>query len=188
MAIRGDSKEYDLLKRWCETSKLKSPLDKVQSGMTCEIGVREGLGSKIILESFNPICHHAVDPYGNLEYQHYDDGPAYTCDYTDAMYRQMLIDFSEYDNFLPWKMTDTRYMQMFHHITHYDFVHFDGPHMTRDVLREAIWFADRSDIGTRFVFDDYPKYDMNLITHVLMKWGFKQHETGENKLCLEKVM
>ena len=26
----------------------------------------------------------------------------------------------------------------------YDLVHFDGPHKTKDVLRESIWFAERS--------------------------------------------
>jgi hypothetical protein len=38
----------------------------------------------------------------------------------------------------------------------------DGPHMTRDVITEAVWFANRSQLleVLRLVFDDYPKYDM----------------------------
>jgi len=178
--IQGDSKEYDLLQRWCETSKLKG-------GLSCEIGVREGLGSKIILDHFSPHCHHGVDPYGNLKYQHYGDTGEYTCDYTDDMYKRMLVDFADYSNFVPLKMTDIDYMDKFSNTKCYDFVHFDGPHMTRDVLREAVYFADRSRPGTRFVFDDYPKYDMNLIHHCLLKWDFKQLEAGSNKLCLERV-
>ena len=43
--IRGDSKDYNLLDNWVRTIKLKS--DNV---LTCEIGVREGLGSKIIMD------------------------------------------------------------------------------------------------------------------------------------------
>ena len=68
----------------------------------------------------------------------------------------------------------------------FDFVHFDGPHMTRDVMREAVWFADRSQKGSRFVFDDYPKYNMPKIADVLSFWNFKQIEAGKNKICYEQ--
>ena len=44
--IRGDSTEYELLRKWCQTLSFdKEP----KSITTCEIGVREGLGSKIIM-------------------------------------------------------------------------------------------------------------------------------------------
>ena len=46
MPIRGDSTEYELLKRWCETLPF---FEKPKSVTTCEIGVREGLGSKLIM-------------------------------------------------------------------------------------------------------------------------------------------
>ena len=59
--------------------------------------------------------------------------------------------------------------------------------MTKDVLTEAIWFANRSIKGTRFVFDDYPKYDMDLIHMVLFKYGFTIIESGSNKICLERT-
>ena len=45
MAIAGDSGEYDILKKACTYVKGDNLL-------TCEIGVREGLGSQIILEAF----------------------------------------------------------------------------------------------------------------------------------------
>ena len=45
MPITGDSTEYKILKDACDRVKGDNLL-------TCEIGVREGLGSKIILESF----------------------------------------------------------------------------------------------------------------------------------------
>jgi hypothetical protein len=32
--------------------------------------------------------------------------------------------------------------------TKYDLVHFDGPHKTYDVIKEAIFFAERSRPGT----------------------------------------
>ena len=43
--IKGDSTDYNLLDNWVRTLKIKT--DKV---LTCEIGVREGLGSKIIMD------------------------------------------------------------------------------------------------------------------------------------------
>ena len=31
------------------------------------------------------------------------------------------------------------------------FVHLDGPHMTRDVMIESVWFGARAASGCRFV-------------------------------------
>ena len=77
MTIRGDSTEYDLLKKWCETLPF---FEEPKSVTTCEIGVREGLGSKVIMLGLRarlvkkiPYQHIGIDPYGNLKYQHYDN-------------------------------------------------------------------------------------------------------------------
>ena len=95
-------------------------------------------------------------------------------------------DLSSYKNFELFAITDTDFMNIYHHYSPYCFVHFDGPHMTRDVLTEAIWFANRAGTNCRFVFDDYPKYDMPLIQAALVPFGFKKFEAGKNKICLEK--
>jgi len=188
--IKGDSSDYELLKKWCETAPVYSPKDRFYS---VEIGVREGLGSKIIMDSFRerlqgiPYMHFGIDPYGNLNYQHYDSSGSYTCDYTDDMYEQMKKDFENYPMFNIIKMTDTEFMNENSHLEYFNFVHFDGPHMTKDVITEAVWFANRSVKGTRFVFDDYPKYDMELINKVLEKYGFSVLEPGRNKICLERT-
>jgi hypothetical protein len=42
--IRGDSKDYNLLDSWVKGLKITSNI------LSCEIGVREGLGSKIIMD------------------------------------------------------------------------------------------------------------------------------------------
>ena len=180
--IRGDSTEYELLAKWCETS----PWRNKEFATSLEIGVREGMGSKVIIETFKPHMHFGVDPYGNLEYQHYDHTGAYRCDYTDDMYKQMMLDFMDYKNFHMYKMTDIDFMNRHHYLGPFHFVHFDGPHMTKDVIREAVYFADRSEIGTRFVFDDYPKYNMSHIMDMLGYWNFRVLEKGDNKICLEK--
>jgi len=158
---------------------------------SCEIGVREGLGSKIIMDNvLNNYIHVGVDPYGNLKYQHYDDTGEYTCDYTDDMRDTMLNDFKPYRNqgkFTLCNMTDTKFMNdTEHRHSTFAFVHFDGPHMTKDVMTEAVWFANRSVKGTRFVFDDYKKYNMGLIAQVLELYSFKVIESGENKCLMQK--
>jgi hypothetical protein len=182
--IRGDSKDYELLEKWTKDFDC-------QGYKTCEIGVREGLGSKIIMDNVvNNYFHVGVDPYGNLKYQHYDDTGKYQCDYTDNMRDQMLKDFEPYiktGKFSPCIMTDIDFMTVSKHASSkFAFVHFDGPHMTRDVITESVWFANRCAPITRFVFDDYPKYEMSIIAHALTFFGFKTKEMGDNKCLLEK--
>ena len=179
--IRGDSKEYKLLAKWA--------IDfDCQGYKTVEIGVREGLGSKIILESCtNYFMHIGIDPYANLKYQHYDDGPALTCDYTNKMRDQLLEDFKPYTGkFHLANMTDCEFMESKASESTYAFVHFDGPHRSRDVMTQALWFANRSAPHTRFVFDDYPGYKMKIIAVALTLFNFKTLEKGAKKICLEK--
>jgi hypothetical protein len=66
------------------------------------------------------------------------------------------------------------------------FVHFDGPHMTKDVLTEAVWFANRSAPRTRFVFDDHKTYSMDTIAYALTAFNFRTIEIGEHKILLER--
>jgi hypothetical protein len=178
--ILGDSTEYELLAKWAATCK--------NNNLSCEIGIREGLGSKVILDHLKPNKHIGIDPYGNLNYQHYDDTGSYQCDYTESMRLKLLKDMADagYENFDLFHMTDIDFMNKFYDAGPFDFVHFDGPHMTKDVIREVVWFADRSTPGTRFVFDDYPKYNMSKISDLLGYWDFRQLEAGKNKICLEK--
>jgi len=189
MTIRGDSTEYDLLKKWTETLPF---FVEPKSVITCEIGVREGLGSKVILEALKGRGlnhkHIGIDPYGNLKYQHYDNSPEYTADYTDEMRLEMQKDFSNHPEFSFFHMKDTDYMNYFStQPIIYDLVHFDGPHMTKDVMREAIWFADRSRVGSRFIFDDFKKYAMEDISKALTHFGFNIMQAGENKIMLQKL-
>ena len=183
--IRGDNSEYELLERWTKGFDC-------QGYKSCEIGVREGLGSKIIMDNvINNYIHVGVDPYANLKYQHYDNGPTYTADYTDSMRDTMLNDFKEYRNagkFTLCNMTDTKFMNdTEHRHSIFSFVHFDGPHKTIDVIRETMFFGDRARIGSVFVYDDYPKYDMNLIGTILVDHlGFAPVLKGDNKIALQK--
>ena len=180
--IEGDSKEYELLTKWAKNFDC-------QGYKSCEIGVRQGLGSMVIMNSVkNNYMHVGVDPYANLEYQHYDTTKPESFDYTDQMRDTLLNDLYKYRNqgqFTLANMTDIDFMNHpDHKNSKYAFVHFDGPHMTKDVVREAIWFADRAAPHTRFVFDDYPTFDMPLIAQMLNYFGFKIIDKGEHKICL----
>ena len=191
--IRGDSTDYDLLDKWSKDFDCKGH-------KTCEIGVREGLGSKIIMDNVrNNYIHVGVDPYGDLVYQHCDDQPnrqwighepGVAPTYPDSMRDQMLYDFKPYRNegrFTLCNMTDTKFMNDTEHKNStFAFVHFDGPHMTKDVITEAIWFANRSAPHTRFVFDDHNEYAMSVIANSLLYFDFKTKEMGKNKCLLEK--
>ena len=191
--IRGDSTDYDLLEKWTKGFDC-------QGYKTCEIGVREGLGSKIIMDNvINNYIHVGVDPYGDLVYQHCDDQPDRTWHgfekgvaptYPDSMRDQMLYDFKPYRNegrFTLCNMTDTQFMNDTEHKNStFSFVHFDGPHMTKDVLTEAIWFANRAAPHTKFVFDDHNTYAMSVIANSLLYYDFKTKEMGESKCLLER--
>ena len=117
MTIRGDSVEYELLKKWCDDLKLTPEI------LTCEIGIREGLGSKIILESIKErlrnmnynmsyFRHIGIDPYNNLKYQHYDNSPSYTSDYTNEMCETMRKDFKNEKNFEFYQLDDKTFMEL----------------------------------------------------------------------------
>lgn len=191
--IRGDSAEYELLEKWSKGFDCNGYY-------SCEIGVREGLGSKIIMDNvINNYLHIGIDPYGDLVYQHLDNqkdcqweglekGVAPT--YSDKLRDQLLEDFKPYiekGKFTLSNVTDTLFMTYPpNQDKKFAFVHFDGPHMTRDVITEAVWFANRSAPNTRFIFDDYPQYNQRIINEMLVYFGFIVKEEGENKILLEK--
>ena len=192
--IKGDGKEYDLLRKWSKDFDC-------QGYYSCEIGVRQGFGSKLIMDNVkNNYMHVGVDPYGELKYQHHDrtftkGWPEYfrgefSADYTDKMRDTMLKDMYEYRNngkFVLANMTDTLFMchPDWNEKT-YSFVYLDGPHMTKDVITEAVWFANRSAPHTRIVIDDTDKMETSVIAHVLTYFGFKTIEMGDTRCLLEK--
>ena len=90
--IEGDSKEYEILKEACQSLN-------GDDLFTAEIGVRRGLGSKLILMNLEhkKHWHIGIDPYGNLDYQHYDNKKPTTADYTNDMKHQLIKDLDYQD-------------------------------------------------------------------------------------------
>jgi len=189
--IQGDSGEYEILHEACRT------LDN--NLFTAEIGVRQGAGTKVILDSLKDKKHWhiGIDPYGNLNYEHYDKQESITCDYTNSMKLQLIKDI-DCENFTLFPMEDDEFMKRFHDgvpiyreekqiINTYDLVHFDGPHKTVDVIKEAIFFGERSKPGTVFVFDDYKYFNMDSVLRIIVnEFNFMLLKKGEHKMSLKR--
>jgi len=190
--IAGDSREYEILVEACESLTSDNLL-------TAEIGVRQGLGSKLILENLKnkKHWHIGIDPYGNLSYEHFDDQPSIVCNYTNSMKVDLLRDLN-FENFTLYQLGDDEFMKRFYDgvpiyrekkeiINIYDLVHFDGPHKTVDVINEAIFFGKRSKPGSVFVFDDYPYYDMDAVLKIIVnEYGFELLKQGKSKISLKR--
>ena len=197
--IQGDSTEYEILKEACKT------LD-TDDLFTAEIGVRQGQGSKIILDEliFKKHWHIGIDPYGDIKYSHYDNdekikwnGDSTPPTYPNSMKQQLIKDL-DYPNFTLYQLGDDEFMKRFEDgvpiyrdkkqiKTKYDLVHFDGPHKTYNVIKEAIFFGERSHKGTVFVFDDYPKFDMDAVLKIIVnEFGFMLLKQGKNKISLKR--
>jgi len=127
------------------------------------------------------------------------DGTPKIPTYPNSMKQNFFSNFKYHENFTLFQLEDTEYFNAFGGgvpiykdgkkkiINTYDLVFFDGPHTTPKVMEEAIFFAPRSRIGTRFIFDDVHAYDMSIIAMALTTYGFKTIEVANKKICLEKI-
>lgn len=175
-------------------------------GLTCEIGVRRGGGTKYIVDAIKSTkqnkVHIAIDPYGNIEYAEGDDGRSVRCDYTNAMRDECMVNLYLYclQNQLPFiffNLEDTEFFTRFadgvpvyseqkHLINDYAFVHFDGPHTTRHIKTEIDFFEPRSPLGAVWVFDDVALYDHALIDAYVKSLGWHCYRTTERKWAYVK--
>ena len=195
--IAGDSTEYEYISE--EIAKLDLP----PVVLTCEIGLRRGLGSQTIMDSIiskgpEHYRHLAVDPYGNLNYQHYDDRPPYTADYTDNMKVETLFDLVKYKEFAFFEFPDTYFFetmkrgypmsidgQLYMKDT-YAVVHLDGPHTTNAVNHEINFFMRQMEDESLIILDDYKTYNTKTVDWSLEKIGFKRVREGERKLIFKR--
>ena len=198
--IEGDRKDYNLLTQAAErVSKVKTK----QPLLTAEIGVRRGLGTKIILEYTRPInsglhFHIGIDPYGDLKYPHSDKGEPVVLDYNSKMKSEHLTDFADKENYQFINLTDMKFFEKYfngvvfydqgkeYHLNTYHLVHFDGPHITPAVVAETVFFAQRSVVGSVFIFDDWQTYDSQLVKDVAASFGFEFITNGERKMIMER--
>jgi len=193
ISLPTDSGEYHLLTKGIE-------LSKEIKGMTCEIGLRRGGGTKHIIDAlvnFGKKLHIAIDPYGNIEYEH-KEGEIVTLDYTNDMRDECLSNLYAYTRqmgipFQFFNLEDTEFFKRYADgVPVYDnvktiekiysFVHFDGPHAVKPLQEEIAFFAPRTSVGGCWCFDDVKRYyDHDIIEKKLFKLNFNLIEKGDHK-------
>lgn len=193
-----DSGEYHLLTKGIELSK-EIP------GLTCEIGLRRGGGTKHIVDALvkhGIKTHIAIDPYGSIEYEH-KEGDFVRLDYTNEMRDECLTNLYAYARqigipFVFFNLEDTEFFNrykdgvpLYSHVkqiaNQYSFVHFDGPHAVKPLVEEVKFFDSRTPAGGCWCFDDVKGYyDHDAIEKVLIKSGFVLIEKGDHKALYQK--
>jgi hypothetical protein len=212
--IKGDSKDYNLLAKWADQLSPRDFYLTVEIGVREGYGshvIMENLKNKnnfhIGIDPYGDITYKHLDPQpgiahrwtdfdGNILYN--SDGSYKSPTYPNSMKQTFLTAFNKHENFILYQLEDIEYFNAFGQgvpiyyrgqkkiMNNYDFVHFDGPHTTAAVLHEALFFANRSNPGTRFVFDDINTYDIEQIIKALNHYDFYLMERGGNKICLER--
>jgi hypothetical protein len=165
--IIADGKDYDLLKKWSHNFDC-------DGYYSCEIGVGKGMGSQIIMDNvINNYLHIGID--------------SYTDNVRDTLVED-LFDYSNKGRFRLANMTERLFMS---HPDHQDmtfaFVHFDCSTKSQDIMTQAVWFAERAAIHSRFVFSNHTQYKFDLISEVMKFYNFEIHGTGEAKCMMAKA-
>ena len=189
---QGDSLEYSIFEECFKL--LEKPI-----GFTCEIGVRDGFGSTVIIDAWRkihgqrPLVHLGIDPFGNIEYNGSDKLMHVKYDYTNQMKQDMLTYMSyHYPEFNFINLEDSEFFDRFKDgypiynenkmkINHYDLVHLDGPHDTENVIKEANFFMDRAPNQQFIVMDDCQTYDLKKIEEHCKTKQFNLVYEGERK-------
>ena len=194
-----DSRDYHVLENAARHSKNVA-------GMTCEIGVREGGGTQCILDTLLAEnirkVHIAIDPFGNIEYEHWETR-CERLDYTNAMKNRMLTNLYSYcykNNLevLFFPLQDTEFFQRYADgvplydnfktlNNRYSLVFFDGPHTTALVKDEFDFFKSRVETGGCIFFDDIDQYPhMKYLDEYIRDNGFTLLEETTVKVSYYK--
>jgi hypothetical protein len=198
--MNTDSREYHILLN--AVARVKDV-----DGLTCEIGVREGGGTKLIMETLRSTgqqkVHIAIDPFGNIEYEHFETRKE-RVDYTNAMKNRMLANLyalchSTGMECLFFPLEDTEFFKRYcdgipiydeykRIVNKYAMVFLDGPHTTELVRAEFDFFNMRISLNGVIVFDDIDQYPhMDQLDGYIRANGFAVLEQGECKISYVKL-
>jgi hypothetical protein len=190
--ITGDSREYEFFDEAIKL--LKNPI-----GVSVEIGVRRGMGTKCIIDAYRKyhpsiqLKHLGIDPYGNILYRTSDKDKGVRLDYTNKMKQEALLaiikDYPEF-NFI--NLEDSEFFKRYADgypvydfekklLTQYETVHFDGPHDTESVMNEVNFFLKKKPKQCVYIFDDIDTHDIDKIGKHLINHSFKEFKKGERK-------
>lgn len=159
-------------------------------GLTCEIGLRRGGGTKYILDAFieknNVRPHICIDPYGNILYT--DICGSHRSDYTDNMKNETLGELYRYAydnslNILFFNFEDSEFYKRFSDgvpiydqelkiVNKYCLVHVDGQHEVYAVRMAATFFIPRMSINGIIAFDNTNHYDHSTIDELMIRNNF----------------
>lgn len=199
---KGDSLEYGIFEECLKI--IKDPV-----GATMEVGVRDGFGSKVIIDAWRklhkgkPLVHLGLDPYGNINYNGADNLKNVKYDYTNEMKQDMLQYMSAfYPEFNLINLDDKEFFAKFVNgypiyreekilIKEYDLIHLDGPHDTQSILDEIDYFRVRAAKNCCIVIDDQKAFDIQKVTEYVAntkkgvipntQHNFKLQYLGERK-------
>ena len=194
-----DSANYEVLSDAVERIK-------AVEGLTCEIGLRRGGGSKYIIDALKATqqtkTHIAIDPFGNIEYPEGDDDRIIRCDYTNTMRDDCLVNLYLYclqqqQPFIFFNLEDTEFFARFADgvpvyqetkqlVNRYALVHFDGPHTVRHLKVEIDFFQSRSPEGAVWIFDDVKLYNHADIHAYVRELGWSLFRTTDRKWAYSK--
>lgn len=175
-------------------------------GLSCEIGLRRGGGTKVILDAFmeneDKRVHVCIDPYGNIIYN--DIVGPHRSDYTDDMKNETLAELYRYAfdhriNILFFNMEDSEFYQRFFDgvpvydqekimMNKYCFVHVDGQHDTESVRLAAVFFIPRVSMRGVIAYDNTDHYDHSPIHELMITNKFIMVEDVMNKKIYKRVL
>lgn len=198
--LPGDSKDYEMIR------EAIGVIPSTLCGMTCEIGLRQGGGTKHIINAlasrdFPYKVHVAVDPYGNIDYAR-KAGIVKKMNYTNQMRDESIGHIYNYAmkhkvNMVFINLEDIEFFQRYsdgvpvynedkHVLNEYMFVHFDGPHDKDPVMAEFKWFDERMKPGAVTVFDDVSSYDHDAVEKVIFDHGWNLLNKTKYKASYQK--
>lgn len=200
--LSGDSGEYEFLEQAVE-------LSSSVGGVCCEIGLRMGFGTKIIIDAVRKYCPTktviSIDPYGSILYQGREMNEPCRLDYTNemkyrclsALYTYLIdnpVDYHYYDLednvfFDKYKDGIVKYELEKIMLNTYSVIHFDGPHTVPLINKEIDFFLPRTNSGGCWVFDDCTPdfYDHDAIEKRLFEIGFILIKKGNKKALYQKI-
>ena len=175
-------------------------------GLSCEIGLRRGGGTKVILDSFmgneDKRVHICIDPYGNIIYN--DIVGPHRSDYTDDMKNETLAELHRYAfdnriNVIFFNLEDSEFYRRFTDgvpvydqekimMNTYCFVHVDGQHDVESVRLAANFFIPRMSIRGLLVFDNTDHYDHSPIHDLMLNSKFIMVDDVLNRKLYKRVL
>lgn len=182
----------------------------VYNGVSIEIGVHEGGGSKAIIDAYkkhhkDKIHYHiGVDPFGSAPYTHTDaDFKENKVDYRygdeKRWYLQKAITDNEDKNFIFLLLEAKEYFKRFpdgypiflqgkkYLMSKYDIVHLDGLHAIKYVFEEIAFFDDRLTKNGFIIFDDVDKIDMDIIDKYMKHLKYELFISSKKKAAYKKL-